>query len=155
MIYEKALTLIPGAQCMPALPLRRIQFLNLNFTGPTPLRLTYKPVFLGSPRPFSTTYMPSFGGLYAILVHDATCSPRPYRLIYLGKAGDLSERVCGSHEKYESWMRAACGAQLFVAFYLMANELARTSAERRLIEHYRPECNKTFNHGLYEALFKV
>ena|SRR5712691_5728564 len=130
---------------MPTLPLRRIQFLNLQFTGPTPLRLTYKPVFRGSPRPFSTTYVPSYGGLYAIVVYDATCSPLPYRLIYLGKAGNLSERVCGSHEKYESWVRAACGAQLFVAFRSIKDESTRTVSERRLIEHYGPECNKTFN----------
>jgi hypothetical protein len=84
-------------------------------------------------------------------------------LIYLGKAGDLSERVCGSHEKYASWEQAACGAQIFVAFYLVGDESARTSAERRIIEHYKPECNETFNHNaaltslseLYAAVFKV
>jgi hypothetical protein len=130
---------------MPALPLRSIQFLDRIFTGPTPLRLTYKPVFRGSPRPFNTTYVPSYGGLYAVMVHDATCSPLPYRLIYLGKAGKLSERVCGSHEKYTSWERVACGAQLFVAFHLIADESDRTIAERRIIEHYRPECNTALN----------
>ena len=140
---------------MPALPLRRIQFLDRLFTGPTPLRLTYKPVFRGSPTPFSTTYVPNFGGLYAVMVHDGTCSPLPYRLIYVGKAGNLSERVCLSHEKYPSWAQAACGAQLFVAFHSIADESARAIAERQIIEHYRPECNQTFNHGLYEALFKV
>jgi hypothetical protein len=71
----------------------------------------------------------------------------PYRLIYVGEAANLSERVCRSHEKYESWVRAACGAPLFVAFHSIAGESARRKAEQRLIEHYGPECNK--RSGLY------
>jgi hypothetical protein len=151
---------------MPAISVRRyccIHFLGLPFIGPTPLRLTYKSVSLKSPRPFSSTYVPSSGGLYAVMVRDAACSPLPYRLIYAGKAGSLSQRVCGGHEKYLSWERAARGAQLFVAFYLVGDESTRTRFERRIIQHYQPECNETFNHNatvtalseLYAAVFKV
>lgn len=138
---------------MPALPIRNraqgwIRFLHLPFAGPTPLKLTYRPVLASlatHQRPFGTTHIPDFGGLYAIMVHDATCHPLPYRLIYVGEAGKLSERVCRSHEKYASWERAACGAQLFIAFHCIPNESERKAAERQLIEHYRPECNRTFN----------
>jgi hypothetical protein len=137
---------------MPARPLRHIQFQNLLFTGPTPLRLTCKPSFGGAPVPYSTTYVPPFGGLYAVMIYDATCSPLPYRLIYLGRARKLSERVCGSHEKYPSWERAACGAQLYVAFHSIADESARTIAERRIIEHYRPECNTALNPNAFRPL---
>jgi hypothetical protein len=64
---------------MPALPIRNrlccIQFLDLLFTAPTPLKLTYRPSFGGGgPTPFNTTYVPSFGGLYAIMVYDAAAA---------------------------------------------------------------------------------
>ena len=130
---------------MPTLPLRKKIWFVEPFTYPSPLRLMYRPVLPGSPRPVSTTYVPSYGGLYAVMARDASCSPLPYRLIYVGKAGNLSERVCRSHEKYPSWERAARGAQLFVAFHSIADESARTMAERRIIEHYKPECNTALN----------
>ena len=81
------------------------------------------------------------------MVDDATWGPLPYRLICVGKARSLAERVCRSHEKYESWVHAASGAALFVAFHFIEEESARSAVERRLIEHYRPECNETFNHN--------
>ena len=137
---------------MPSLPIRRrtqqwISFLQLPFSGPVPLNLTYKPVFGGAPVPYNTTDVPSFAGLYAIMVYDATWRPLPYRLIYVGEAGNLAERVCSSHEKYPSWVRAASGGQLFAAFHAVVRESARKTAERQLIEHYGPECNKTYNHN--------
>jgi excinuclease UvrABC nuclease subunit len=133
---------------MPGLPLRSIWFIK-PFNHPTPLRLTFQPVFSSGPHPLSTTYVPRSGGLYAVMVYDATCAPLPYRLIYVGKAGKLSERVCASHEKYSSWKRAACGSPLYVAFRLIADESARTIAERQIIEKYRPECNTALNPNTY------
>ncbi len=107
-----------------------IWFSNLPFAGPTPFDIAAKH---------------NFGGLYAILVFDPRCKPLPYRVIYIGEAGDMGERVCRSHEKYQSWVRSAGGSLLFVAFHAIVNETERRAAERRLIEHYRPECNETFN----------
>jgi len=131
---------------MPTLPLRKKIWFIEPFTYPTPLRLGYKSVFRGSPAPpVYTTLVPNYGGLYAVMVYDATCTPLPYRLIYVGKAGNLSERVCRSHEKYQSWERAACGAQLFASFHCMISESVRTTAERQIIERYRPECNTALN----------
>jgi hypothetical protein len=120
---------------IPAFPIQRrmqqwIWFLNLPFAGPTA---------------FDVAHKPTFGGLYAIMVFDATCTPLPYRLIYVGETGNLAERVCRSHEKYPSWVRAAGGRQLFVAFHAIENSLLRRAAEQRLIGHYRPACNETFN----------
>jgi hypothetical protein len=79
------------------------------------------------------------------MVRDAAWRPQPYRLIYIGEAGNLAERVVRSHEKYESWRHAAGGAQLFVAFHAVEGTLIRRVREKKLIEHYEPECNKTFN----------
>jgi hypothetical protein len=131
---------------MPTLPpTQKILFIQ-PFTYPTPLKLAYKPVFRGSPAPPTyTTLVPSYGGLYLIMIADGTCTPLPYRLIYVGKAGNLSERVCASHEKLPSWKRAAGGAQLFVAFHCMIDESARTTAEQQIIERYRPQCNVALN----------
>ena len=125
-----------------------ISFKGWSFTYPTALRLTYTPSSMSCPTPFSTTFVPSSGGLYAIMIYDANWRPLPYRLIYVGKAQNLAERVCRSHEKYESWERAAGGAQLYIAFHIIQNESARKAAERQIIEHYGPECNETFNHNL-------
>lgn len=120
---------------MPTLSIRNrsqqgIRFLNLTFAGPAL---------------FSTTRVPAYGGLYAILLYDATWRPLPYRLIYVGETGNAAERVCRSHEKHESWTRAASGYPLYVAFCAMSSALARRMAERRIIERYKPECNMTFN----------
>src|ERR1700686_3464996 len=35
---------------------------------------------------------PPSGGLYAILVADGSCQPRPFRAVYFGQAGNLAER---------------------------------------------------------------
>ena len=132
----------PGAfTAMPALSVRNRQskwiwLQNLPFAGPTLLTLES-----------GITVAPRRGGLYAIMVLDPTWRPLPYRVIYIGKAGNLAERVSRTHEKYPSWLYAASGAQLFVAFHTISGESARRTAERRLIEHYGPECNETFNHN--------
>ena len=137
---------------MPSLPHRNrsqqcLFFLGLQFVAPTQLRLTYRPTLFNAPQPHNTTYVPSYGGIYAVMVYDSTWKPLPYRPIYIGEAQNLSERVCQIHEKYDSWVRAACGGQLYVAFHCIEGEAARKAAERRLIEHFKPECNKTFNHN--------
>lgn len=117
----------PNAQPRPQ---QWIWFSNLPFAGPTPFDIAVKR---------------NYGGLYAILVFDPRCRPLPYRAIYIGEAGDMGERVCRNHEKYQSWTRAAGGGSLFVAFHAMAYEAARKVAETRLIRHYSPECNVTHN----------
>jgi hypothetical protein len=114
----------------PAQPQRWIKFSDLAFAGPTLLGL--EPSF-------------NFGGVYAVLVLDTQWGPMPYRPIYFGEAGNMSERVCPSHEKYKSWERAARGGLLFVAFHVIPNEAARKAAEKQLIGQYSPECNVTHN----------
>jgi hypothetical protein len=110
-----------------------IQFCNRKFSEPT-LHRTATPL--------------SWPGLYAILVLDSRCSPRPYRVIYFGQGGNLAERVTASHEKYEKWCRAASGSgNLYVAFYWMptSTERRRMDAESELIRTYNPECNIASN----------
>jgi hypothetical protein len=86
----------------------------------------------------------TYGGLYAILVPDASSRPKPYRLVYIGESGNLSERVCTSHENHSSWVRAAGGASgLYVAFHYITDQTARRATEKRVIAYYKPECNGT------------
>jgi hypothetical protein len=107
-----------------------IRFLDFTFTEPAL---------------FHTASKPGCGGLYAVMVFDASCSPRPYRVIYFGKARDLSERPSTSHENYRSWLRASAGSPLYVAFCRIDLPLLRGAIERRIIAHYQPACNETFN----------
>jgi len=90
----------------------------------------------------------AWSGLYAVLVFDPACSPRPYRVIYFGQGGDLSSRVTTAHEKYSAWYAAAGGhANLYVAFHWLptSTESQRVSAESALVREYKPQCNVVFN----------
>jgi hypothetical protein len=100
------------------------------------------------PNAFSIAWLPPTPGLYAILVFDCSCSPRMFRVLYFGKAGDLAVRVVSSHEKYDEWCRAAGGAgNLYVAHCQMTTsyEWERTSIEASLIRQYTPVCNTKLN----------
>ena len=86
---------------------------------------------------------PSGPGLYAILVKDQLCHPRPFRPIYFGQTGNYAERnFLEGHRKYWEW-RAVADAEIFVATCPMpfSSEAARAAAESELIRHYQPECN--------------
>ncbi len=101
------------------------------------------------PALFCFSYPPSEPGIYAILTSDPAWKPRPYRVVYFGKAADLATRISYSHEKHTEWSRAAGGsAKLLVAYYAMpeSSDMVRASAERNLIRRYRPECNQQHNH---------
>jgi hypothetical protein len=122
-----------------------IRFNQLSFTPPRLLIVPYRPTLRLAPRPISTTQVPSYAGLYVVLVYDPSCSPLPYRPLYFGQAMELSDRVCRSHEKYSSWEKAAGSSSLYVAFCEMPSALDRDIAERGLIERYLPQCNEIYN----------
>lgn len=111
------------------------------FSSPSSASLPF-----AGPSPLASAATFNYGGLYAILTPDSSWSPLPYRLLYLGESGKLSDRVRTGHEKYASWARAAGGAgRLYVAFHIIENQTERRATESKLIAHYRPECNDTFN----------
>ena len=89
---------------------------------------------------------PSGPGVYAILIADRLCHPRPFRPIYFGQTGDFAERgFFKGHGKYWEWRAVAdAEANLFVATYPMpfSTLAAREGAERDLVQHYRPVCNE-------------
>lgn len=129
-----------GFRRIPIPPTPSIRFGDLKFSGPFLLGLQQWPAYL---RPF--------GGLYAVTVPDDTWKPLPHRPIYFGETEDLPERVCLTHEKLPEWVRAACGQALHFSFYVVIGEQQRKAAEKHLIEHYKPECNKTYNRNAIAA----
>jgi len=92
-------------------------------------------------------WLPMSPGLYAILIMDRGCKPRPFRVLYFGQAQLLSDRVTLSHEKLPEWRAAGGTASLYMAWHVMPNteEWERVSVEAGLVRQYNPVCNKTFN----------
>jgi len=95
------------------------------------------------PRRFPGVLIPPTQGIYAILVQDAACSPRQFRVIYFGESNNLESRICTTHEKYSDWTREASGSQLYVAYHatIGMSDAQRRDAECMLINHYKPSCN--------------
>jgi hypothetical protein len=115
---------------------------------PAPTGLWFKDRYFSEPSAFSSTFIPKLSGLYAIVAFDLAGSPRPFRVIYFGKASDLSDRVVRSHEKYDTWCQAAgSSGRLLISYHLMPNahDLELYSAEDVLIKHYQPVCNMKSN----------
>lgn len=116
--------------------------------APTPRGIRFKDTNFSEPAPFGQSWLPMWPGIYAIAVPDIGWKPRPYRVIYFGKAEVLSSRVISSHENHGKWCAAAGGAnRLYVAYHLMmgTNDGQRTALEKSLIEHYAPQCNDRLN----------
>ena len=88
---------------------------------------------------------PRIAGLYGILVLDGRCTPRPYRLIYIGESADLSSRgIPFEHHAYGRWVSHGGSAQsLYIAYHYMnmSGPRQRADAEQQIIEDYQPSCN--------------
>ena len=96
------------------------------------------------PAPFSLALAPVSSGIYAILVPDDSCQPRPFRAIYFGESGNFLQRVTDDHERFNDWAAEACGAaNLYVAFCPtpLLRDHQRRWVEYDLIARYRPACN--------------
>jgi excinuclease UvrABC nuclease subunit len=95
------------------------------------------------PRRFPSLLIPPTQGIYAILVSDATWTPRPFRVIYFGESNNLGNRISTAHEKYIDWTREAAGSQLYVAYHVTIGmtDAQRRDAECVLINQYQPVCN--------------
>jgi hypothetical protein len=91
---------------------------------------------------------PTYGGIYAVMVHDPAYNPLPYRVIYFGQAHDLSSRgLLRAHPKYADWLAAGGNDRgLYIATYGMpgSSELTRLAVETHLVHHYQLECNEPF-----------
>jgi hypothetical protein len=84
-------------------------------------------------------------GVYAILTDDASCRPRPFRVLYFGETENLWARATSEHENFPAWRREiGLYGKLYRAFHLMpaSSQPRRQMVESALIEAYNPPCNK-------------
>lgn len=110
-------------------PRAGITFHDRAFTEPARLSLAFPPIA---------------SGIYAILIPDPLCQPRPFRVIYFGESSNFSSRVTENHEHFGDWVREAGGiANTYVAFCStpFLREEQRCWVKRELIDRYRPVCN--------------
>lgn len=112
----------------------------------SPLRtgIVYGNCVFSEPMRFPSLLAPVSCGIYAILVRDPNYSPRPFRLLYLGESGTLSQRLTMQHEKYRDWIRQAHGGELYFAHHVTfgLTDQQRKDLECALINQYRPPCNE-------------
>lgn len=112
------------------------------------------------PVPFSLALLPISSGIYAILVPDDSCRPRPFRAIYFGESGNFLQCVTVDHERFNDWAAEAGGAaNLYVAFCStpLLREQQRRWVEYDLVARYRPVCNLQDNQTafFYQPLLSV
>jgi len=115
---------------------------------PAPTGIKFQDAYFSEPKALFSEWLPMQPGLYAVLVLDFSCKPRPYRPIYFGKAEDLAKRVTSSHEKYSEWSGACKSLTgLYLAYHAMPNssDWERGALERNLIKIYTPQCNDVHN----------
>lgn len=122
-----------------------IQFNNSVFTEPVPFSLALPPIS---------------SGIYAILAPEASCRPRPFRVIYFGESCNFLQRVTEGHERFNDWSAEAGGAaNIYVAFCHtpLLKEQQRRWVEYDLVDRYRPACNSQDNQTLfsYQPLLSV
>jgi hypothetical protein len=132
----------------------------MNFYGVSRAGIRFNNRVFTEPVPFSLALPPVSSGIYAILVPDASCRPRPFRVIYFGESRNFSQRVTGSHELFSDWTAQADeGTNLYVAFCPtpLLKELTRRWVESDLIARYSPACNLQHNHSqsFYQPLLSV
>ena len=111
------------------------------------MSIKYSGYVFDEPVLISNWNAPYRAGLYAILVPDQSVTPRPFRVIYFGESGNMSERgFLKLHAKFPCWIREAGSENnLYVALLLMPDSTPeqRRVAETQLIANYNPACNRT------------
>jgi hypothetical protein len=90
--------------------------------------------------------------LYVVQLYDSRWTPKPYRPIYFGQAGNLATRGFPfDHHAFPCWRREAgslFGLPVYISFYtgpLASSSAWRFAAEAELIQRYRPPCNRTLD----------
>jgi len=98
------------------------------------------------PAPYSEN-PPKAAGIYAVLVPDENCRPKPLRVLFFGRTDDFSRCLTETHHQYRDWRRRARNRPLLVAVHTLPPALSedqRRHLERGFIEAYRPICNQSW-----------
>lgn len=110
------------------------------------MSIRYGGYVFDAPAPLAAWSAPGKAGVYAILVPDQTYRPMPFRVIYFGESGDMSERgFLKGHRKYSCWIREAGSEEsLYIAVYPMPKSTPeqRRAVESKLISEVGPVCNQ-------------
>ena len=88
---------------------------------------------------------PCRAGLYAITVPDQSIKPKPFRVVYFGESGNMSERGFSSHHKRSCWIKAAGReTNIYISTLLLpdATPFGRTNLEHTLVLKHKPVCNR-------------
>ena len=110
----------------------------------TPSRINFGYRLFNEPIEAAQWEPPSGPALFAVLIQDRLCHPKPYRPIFFGQIEAGERGFLKSHRKYWEWRAVADSEKnLFVAVFPMpfSSDVTRAEAERELIQHYRPICN--------------
>lgn len=110
------------------------------------MSIKYNEVNFSEPERLSNWAPPYRAGLYVIMVPDQNMKPKPYRAIYFGESGNMSERGFNSHHKKNCWINTAGSeGNLFISTHLMpdSSEKERRNIEERLVQEYNTNryCN--------------
>lgn len=113
--------------------------------------MTYVLTFNGYWRAPNIGGLPASSGVYGVYA----CTFNPYadtvsldRLLYIGEAGNVRDRVA-CHERWHDWaLRLQPGEELCFNAAPIAPALARQRAEAAMIHHHKPPCNVEYVHSL-------
>lgn len=100
--------------------------------------------FDGYWRPPNISGLPDSSGIYCVYacthnVQRKTVSIR--KLLYVGEAANVSERVPG-HERWQDWeLELQHGEELCFSVALISPESDRQRTEAAMIHHHKPPCN--------------
>ena len=83
-----------------------------------------------------------YEGLYAIVVPDYTCAPRPFRVLDFGESDNIFGRATAMHEGHTAWTIRG-GMTLYRALlpWPGSSKTQRQQAESFLIAKYAPPSN--------------
>ncbi len=98
------------------------------------------------PERLSSWKPPYIAGIYAILVDEPSSAPMPFRPIYFGETGDMSESgLIQHHPLHDCWYKQTGSVyRLYIAVCEMpdSSPVERKRLETELIKQYRPICNE-------------
>ena len=99
--------------------------------------------------PIRSQRLPTFAGIYCVLADDSSHTAPP---IYIGKAGDISDRISqhiGDNEEMDEWMQEArkinpSVLHLYVSCVRLDDDGKRCVVEPALVCRLQPSCNKNY-----------
>jgi hypothetical protein len=88
----------------------------------------------------------NMAGVYVIMTTKVPeDNPPVFSIIYVGQTGNFAERGFPSeHERYQCWLRNSNNDEdkLFIAMHDARYESERVRLESKIIERYKPVCNR-------------